>query len=98
MTDTSWLTDFWPWWLCMGFLLVYEAYALITKKQRTLSRMVWNASKVYPWSVPIALSIVAWLLIHFYITKGEWAVELPWTAVLVVVIWIGYFAFQRKAV
>ena len=97
MTDTSWLTDNWPWWLVIFFLVVYEFYALATGK-RTLSRMVWKSVVSYPWLVPITFSMLSWLLIHFFITKGDWAIELPITAVIVVVIWMFYLAWKRKGV
>lgn len=96
MTDTSWLTDSWPWFLMAFFLVVYEVYALVTKKGRTLSRMVWNGAKKYPWSVPIVLSILAWLIPHFYITHGEWAIELPLTGVIVAMIWMAFIAIRKR--
>ena len=98
MTDTSWLTDNWPWWAVIFFLVVYEFYALFTGKGRTLSRMVWTSAKAYPWMVPITLSVLAWLLIHFFVTLGAWAIELPITGVFVVVIWMFYISWKRKAV
>lgn len=96
MTDTSWLTDNWPWWIVIFFLLVYEIYALVTKKGRTLSRMAWTSIKKYPWVVPISLSVLTWLMLHFYVTHGAWAVELPITGVIVAVIWMGYSAWKKK--
>lgn len=99
MTDTlerdrtAWLTDNWPWWLIVFFALVYEGYALITGQGRTLSRMVWSSAVLYPWMVPIVLSVVAWLVIHFFVTKGKQSLELPITGVIVVMIWMLYFAF-----
>ncbi|HVJ72015.1 MAG TPA: hypothetical protein VM531_11020 [Sphingomicrobium sp.] len=93
--DTRWLTDNWPWWLVIFFLLVYEFWALGTG-HRTLSRMVWASAREYPWMIPIALSVVSWLLIHFFVTKGDWAVELTWTAVIVAVIWIAFFTLKAS--
>lgn len=96
MTDTSWLTDNWPLWLFFVFgPLVYEFWALATGR-RTISRMVWTSSKKYPHMVAIALSVLSWLIIHFWITHGEWAVELPWTCVVVAIIWITYFTVRKR--
>jgi hypothetical protein len=90
--ETNWLTRNWPWWLMIFFLVVYEFWAL-ANHQRTLSRMVWRSAQDYPWMVPIVLSFVAWLLLHFFVTRGKWVIELTWTGVIVAVIWIGYIAF-----
>jgi hypothetical protein len=95
MTDTSWLTDNWPWFCALFLLVVYEFCALANHK-RTLSRMVWTSAKKYPWMVPIIFSFLVWLLIHFFVTKGTWAIELPITGVLVFVIWSLYRAWTRK--
>jgi len=95
MTDTSWLTDSWPWWIALGFLVVYEFYALATGK-RTLSRMVWASAKASPWMAPITFSVLAWLLLHFFVTHGDWGIELTWTAIIVVIIWLLYVAWRRK--
>lgn len=89
---TAWLTDNWPWWVAIFFLLVYEFWAL-ANGQRTLSRMVWRSALEYPWMIPITASVVTWLLIHFFWTKGKWSIELPITGVAVVVIWMLYAAF-----
>lgn len=103
MTDPSLIDRFatsvaenWPWWFVIFFLLSYEIYALTTGR-RTLSRMVWTVAKKFPAFVPISLSIVSWLLLHFYVTHGDWAIELPITGVIIVVIWLIYFAFRKKA-
>jgi hypothetical protein len=45
---------------------------------------------------PITFSVLAWLLLHFFVTHGDWGIELTWTAIIVVIIWLLYVAWRRK--
>ena len=106
MTDTSWLTDNWPWWIALFTLLAYEVWAIYTQWAHrhwpetaarpsfliTLSRMYWRAHDKYPLLDPLMLSVLAWLVPHFLI--GDVASEWVWTLILWIVIWVWHIKRQ----
>jgi hypothetical protein len=54
-----------PWLLAVAFLLLYEMIALATGR-RTLSRMVWNATRAWPPLPFVAGIAVGGLAVHFW--------------------------------
>jgi hypothetical protein len=60
---------YWPWWVVIGFLLVYELYAVI-RHRPTLSRMVWRADERWRPLRYVVIPFVALLLAHFFF--GLW--------------------------
>lgn len=93
MTDTSWLTDNWPWWGAFFFLVSYEVYALVTHKP-TLSKMVWRSTNAYPWVVPIAFTFLSVLVPHFWIPGVAGYV---WAGLLTASTWYVYFLLRKRA-
>lgn len=56
---------YWPWWVALGWLLGYEAWAALTH-HTTLSRMVWRASTAWPALPWVVIPFVALLVAHFW--------------------------------
>ena len=54
-----------PWLIAVGFLLAYEGYALATGK-RTLSRMMYDASKAWPLLPYVWGVVTGGLAVHFW--------------------------------
>lgn len=59
---------YWPWWLALGFLGVYELIAL-AGQPKTLSAMVWQAHGNFPHLAIIVTVVTLVLLWHFFIQK-----------------------------
>ena len=103
MTDMTWLTEAWPWWMAFYLLIVYEFYALWSQYAHghwpeqathpkpsfliTLSRMYWRAHPRCPLVDPIMLSVLAWLVPHFLVGDDNGAAEWTWTVILWIAIW-----------
>lgn len=107
MTDTTWLTESWIWWIALYALGVYECWALWTQAAHTfwgvgtpkpsylitLSRMFWRAQKRSPAVAVIVLGPASWLLAHFFVTYGTWPDEGVWSVIFFVVL----YAVHRTA-
>lgn len=85
------LTRYWPWWVALGWLLGYEAFALITQRA-TLSRLVWRATPRFPALPKVALLVVAILAAHFWIPSLQQAI---WALPVVMAWLVVYFARRR---
>lgn len=57
---------YWPWWVALGWLLVYETFAIVTKRP-TLSRLVWRAQARYPPLRWIVLGAAIVVFAHFFL-------------------------------
>lgn len=66
MTFEYWLREYWPWLLPFAWLVGYELYTIVARKQ-TLSQLVWQATKEWPPLPWVALTIVVILAAHFWI-------------------------------
>ena len=60
---------YWPWWVAIIWLCIFEIYALISPTQITLSKMVWNAQYNFPGLTWIVLGASVILLLHFFVPK-----------------------------
>ena len=59
-------TRYWPWWVAVAWLLLYEGYALATSAP-TLSRMVWRGQVAWPGLAWVATGVIVVLWVHFFI-------------------------------
>ncbi|HUU46369.1 MAG TPA: hypothetical protein VM118_11620 [Acidobacteriota bacterium] len=59
------LRTYWPWWVALSFLGVYELVALAGPAP-TLSALVWQASANNPWLDVIVIVVSLVLLVHFF--------------------------------
>ncbi len=63
---------YWPWIVAGLFLIGYELFAVSTQvvpwtaRRRTLSEMVWAASRRYPWLKWAVLVLMVVLFDHFF--------------------------------
>jgi len=63
-------TRYWPWWVALVFLGVYELLALFGPPV-TLSAMVWQAQANFPALAIIVTVVVLVLLWHFFLQKRK---------------------------
>jgi hypothetical protein len=55
---------YWPWWVPLIWMLVYECVALATSAP-TLSELYWRAQDRAPYLPYIVIPFVAILIVHF---------------------------------
>lgn len=66
-TGATW-RRYWPWWVALAWLLVYEIYAIVSHT-RTLSVMVWRAQIAWPGLVWVATGLIVVLWVHFFVRR-----------------------------
>ena len=59
------LKKYWPWWVALYWLGMYELWAAFGKPL-TLSRLAWTAEAAWPPISYLSTGVVLVLLIHFW--------------------------------
>lgn len=60
---------YWPWWIVITWLILYEIYAIVTPDTATLSVMVWHAQAAWPGLIYVVTGIIVVLWLHFFVRR-----------------------------
>lgn len=63
------LRRYWPWWILLAYMLIYEAVAITRRDLPTFSEMYWQGQDAWPALPWVVVPVVVVLLVHFVFRK-----------------------------